>query len=115
MSKLRVAVVGAKGRIGSEAVRAVEAAADLELVAALGRGDKLETLADQGVQVAVELTTPGRSWATSTSVYGTASTPSSGRPAGPRTASRSCAPPSPRPRRPECSSRLTSPSAPSSP
>ncbi|MFJ7421090.1 4-hydroxy-tetrahydrodipicolinate reductase [Streptomyces uncialis] len=59
MSKLRVAVIGAKGRIGSEAVRAVEAAADLELVAALGRGDKLETLADQGVQVAVELTTPG--------------------------------------------------------
>lgn len=36
MSKLRVAVLGAKGRIGSEAVRAVEAADDLELVAALG-------------------------------------------------------------------------------
>lgn len=36
MSKLRVAVVGAKGRIGSEAVRAVEAADDMELVAALG-------------------------------------------------------------------------------
>ena len=46
MSKLRVAVLGAKGRIGSEAVRAVEAAEDMELVAALGRGDKLETLAD---------------------------------------------------------------------
>lgn len=57
-SKLRVAVLGAKGRIGSEAVRAVEAADDLELVAALGRGDKLETLADTGAQVAVELTTP---------------------------------------------------------
>ncbi|MFE5939323.1 4-hydroxy-tetrahydrodipicolinate reductase [Streptomyces sp. NPDC056470] len=58
MSKLRVAVVGAKGRIGSEAVRAVEAAEDMELVAALGRGDKLETLAEAGAQVAVELTTP---------------------------------------------------------
>ncbi|MDH2393109.1 4-hydroxy-tetrahydrodipicolinate reductase [Streptomyces sp. HNM0663] len=58
MSKLRVAVLGAKGRIGSEAVRAVEAAEDMELVAALGRGDKLETLVDQGAQVAVELTTP---------------------------------------------------------
>ncbi|MCH5675764.1 4-hydroxy-tetrahydrodipicolinate reductase [Streptomyces gilvus] len=58
MSKLRVAVLGAKGRIGSEAVRAVEAAEDLELVAALGRGDKLETLAETGAQVAVELTTP---------------------------------------------------------
>jgi 4-hydroxy-tetrahydrodipicolinate reductase len=58
MSKLRVAVLGAKGRIGAEAVRAVEAAEDMELVAALGRGDKLETLADTGAQVAVELTTP---------------------------------------------------------
>ncbi|MGW7417576.1 4-hydroxy-tetrahydrodipicolinate reductase [Streptomyces sp. NPDC054863] len=58
MSKLRVAVLGAKGRIGSEAVRAVEAAEDLELVAALGRGDKLDTLTESGAQVVVELTTP---------------------------------------------------------
>ncbi|MBT2447007.1 4-hydroxy-tetrahydrodipicolinate reductase [Streptomyces sp. ISL-43] len=58
MSKLRVAVLGAQGRIGSEAVKAVEAAEDMELVAALGRGDKLETLAEAGAQVAVELTTP---------------------------------------------------------
>ena len=58
MSKLRVAVLGAKGRIGSEAVRAVEAADDMELVAALGRGDKLETLVEAGAQVVVELTTP---------------------------------------------------------
>ncbi|MFF7205936.1 MULTISPECIES: 4-hydroxy-tetrahydrodipicolinate reductase [unclassified Streptomyces] len=58
MSKLRVAVLGAGGRIGSEAVQAVEAAEDMELVAALGRGDKLEALVDAGAQVAVELTTP---------------------------------------------------------
>ncbi|MEU5430096.1 4-hydroxy-tetrahydrodipicolinate reductase [Streptomyces olivoreticuli] len=58
MSKLRVAVIGAHGRIGSEAVRAVEAAEDMELVAALGRGDKLETLTEAGAQVAVELTHP---------------------------------------------------------
>ncbi|MEW1638762.1 4-hydroxy-tetrahydrodipicolinate reductase [Streptomyces sp. NPDC093801] len=58
MSKLRVAVLGARGRIGSEAVKAVEAAEDMELVAALGRGDKLATLAEAGAQVAVELTTP---------------------------------------------------------
>ncbi|KOU17992.1 dihydrodipicolinate reductase [Streptomyces sp. WM6372] len=57
-SKLRVAVLGAQGRIGSEAVKAVEAAEDMELVAALGRGDKLETVAEAGAQVAVELTTP---------------------------------------------------------
>ncbi|GAA3042294.1 4-hydroxy-tetrahydrodipicolinate reductase [Streptomyces olivoverticillatus] len=58
MSKLRVAVVGAKGRIGSEAVRAVEAAEDMELVAALGRGDKLDALTEAGAQVVVELTHP---------------------------------------------------------
>jgi 4-hydroxy-tetrahydrodipicolinate reductase len=58
MSKLRVAVLGAKGRIGSEAVRAVEAAPDMELVAALGRNDSLETLQGSGAQVVVELTTP---------------------------------------------------------
>ncbi|MEV7287400.1 4-hydroxy-tetrahydrodipicolinate reductase [Streptomyces sp. NPDC093252] len=58
MSKLRVAVLGAKGRIGSEAVRAVEAADDMELVAALGRGDARETLTDSGAQVAVDLTVP---------------------------------------------------------
>ncbi|MFD4791237.1 4-hydroxy-tetrahydrodipicolinate reductase [Streptomyces sp. NPDC058459] len=58
MSKLRVAVLGGGGRIGSEAVRAVEAAEDMELVASLGRGDKLETLVEAGAQVAVDLTTP---------------------------------------------------------
>ncbi|MFD9815956.1 4-hydroxy-tetrahydrodipicolinate reductase [Streptomyces sp. NPDC059080] len=58
MSKLRVAVIGAKGRIGSEAVKAVEAAEDMELVAALGRGDSLEALTGAGAQVAVELTHP---------------------------------------------------------
>ncbi|MHB9858664.1 4-hydroxy-tetrahydrodipicolinate reductase [Streptomyces sp. YIM S03343] len=58
MSKLRVAVLGAKGRIGSEAARAVEAADDLELVAALDRDDPLDRLTESGAQVAVELTTP---------------------------------------------------------
>ncbi|MFJ5927843.1 4-hydroxy-tetrahydrodipicolinate reductase [Kitasatospora sp. NPDC092948] len=55
---LRVAVIGAKGRIGSEAVKAVEAAEGLELVAALGRDSKLTELTDAGVDVAVELTHP---------------------------------------------------------
>ncbi|MFI6349928.1 4-hydroxy-tetrahydrodipicolinate reductase [Streptomyces sp. NPDC050560] len=58
MSKLRVAVLGARGRLGSEAARAVEAADDMDLVAALGRGDRLETLTESGAQVVVELTTP---------------------------------------------------------
>ncbi|NEB06213.1 4-hydroxy-tetrahydrodipicolinate reductase [Streptomyces sp. SID13726] len=58
MSKLRVAVLGAKGRIGAEAVKAVEAAEDMELVAALGRGDDLAALTEAGAEVVVELTTP---------------------------------------------------------
>ncbi|GAB2629942.1 4-hydroxy-tetrahydrodipicolinate reductase [Streptomyces capparidis] len=57
-SRLRVGVIGARGRMGAEAVQAVEAAGDLELVAALGRGDKLEQLVEAGAQVAVELTHP---------------------------------------------------------
>ena len=35
----KVAVLGAAGRMGSEAVRAVNTSADMDLVAALGRGD----------------------------------------------------------------------------
>ncbi|UCM90813.1 4-hydroxy-tetrahydrodipicolinate reductase [Streptomyces marincola] len=58
MSKLRVAVIGARGRMGAEAVRAVSAADDMELVAALGRGDPLTALTDAGAEIAVELTHP---------------------------------------------------------
>jgi 4-hydroxy-tetrahydrodipicolinate reductase len=55
---LRVAVIGATGRIGSEAVKAVEAAPDLELVAALSSKSDLAEVTDAGAQVAVELTHP---------------------------------------------------------
>jgi 4-hydroxy-tetrahydrodipicolinate reductase len=55
---IRVAVVGASGRMGREACRAVEAADDLELVARIGRGDPLEAMTDAGAQVAVELSVP---------------------------------------------------------
>ncbi|MBU7596060.1 4-hydroxy-tetrahydrodipicolinate reductase [Streptomyces sp. P38-E01] len=58
MSKPRVAVIGAGGRMGAEAVRAVESAEDLELVAALGRGDSLDALTGAGAEIAVELTHP---------------------------------------------------------
>ena len=58
MSKLRVAVIGAKGRIGSAAAGAVEAADDLDLVAAIDRDDPLDSLTAAGAQVAVELTHP---------------------------------------------------------
>ncbi|MFB9378065.1 4-hydroxy-tetrahydrodipicolinate reductase [Kineococcus gynurae] len=55
-SPIRVAVTGARGRMGSEAVAAVQAAPDLELVAALGRGD--DRAAAEGADVLVDLTVP---------------------------------------------------------
>jgi 4-hydroxy-tetrahydrodipicolinate reductase len=53
---LRVGVVGAYGRMGSEVCRAVEAEDDLELMARVGRRDSLDSLS--GADVAVELSTP---------------------------------------------------------
>lgn len=55
---LKVAVLGAKGRIGSAAVAAITAAPDMELVAALGRNDSLELLLEHGAQIVVDLTVP---------------------------------------------------------
>jgi 4-hydroxy-tetrahydrodipicolinate reductase len=55
---IKVAVLGARGRMGSEVVKAVNEAGDLELVAALDLGDSLETLVSTGAQVVVDFTTP---------------------------------------------------------
>ena len=56
---IRVAVAGAGGRMGTEAVKAVSGAADMELVAALHRGDNLPaSLAETKPDVLVELTVP---------------------------------------------------------
>ncbi len=54
----RVAVIGARGRMGAEVCRAVEAAEDLSLVAQVDLGDSLDALASAGAQVAVDFTTP---------------------------------------------------------
>ena len=54
----RVAVLGAAGRMGAAACRAVEDAGDLELVARIGRGDDLTAVADAGAEVAIDLTVP---------------------------------------------------------
>jgi 4-hydroxy-tetrahydrodipicolinate reductase len=51
----RVAVFGARGRMGSEVVRAVEAADDLQLVASLDAGDEPDL---SGADVAVDFTSP---------------------------------------------------------
>ena len=56
--QLPVAVLGAHGRMGAEAVKAVEAASDMKLVAALGRGDSLDTLSSSGARIIVDLTVP---------------------------------------------------------
>lgn len=53
-----VAVLGAHGRMGSAAVRAVQDAPDLELVAALGREDDREDAARAGARVVIDLTVP---------------------------------------------------------
>jgi 4-hydroxy-tetrahydrodipicolinate reductase len=55
---IKVAVLGARGRMGSEVVKAVNEANDLELVAQLDLGDSLDVLVSSGAQVAVDFTTP---------------------------------------------------------
>ena len=55
---MKVAVIGAAGRMGSTVVEAVESAPDLELVAAVDAGDELDALRQAGAQVAVDFTVP---------------------------------------------------------
>jgi len=55
---IKVGVLGSRGRMGSEVVKAVTEASDLELVAALDLGDSLDTLVTSGAQVVVDFTTP---------------------------------------------------------
>lgn len=56
---IKVGVLGAKGRMGSEVCRAVDGAEDLELVAALDVDDAPSGLVDAGAQVVVDFTHPG--------------------------------------------------------
>lgn len=53
---IRVGVLGARGRMGAEVVRAVRAAEDMELVAEVDAGDSREPL--RAAQVAVDFTHP---------------------------------------------------------
>ncbi|MFM2437952.1 MAG: hypothetical protein RLZ55_769 [Actinomycetota bacterium] len=55
---LRVGVLGAQGRMGREVCRAVDAAEDMDLGAALDVGDDLAGLVAAGVEVVVDFTTP---------------------------------------------------------
>jgi 4-hydroxy-tetrahydrodipicolinate reductase len=56
---IRVAVLGAKGRMGKTVVEAVEAAPDMALAAAIDVGDPISRLGERGAQVAVDFTVPG--------------------------------------------------------
>ncbi|OLT38495.1 4-hydroxy-tetrahydrodipicolinate reductase [Saccharomonospora sp. CUA-673] len=57
-SPIRVGVLGHTGRMGAETVRAVDGAPDMELVATVGSGDSLDTLAEAKVDVVVDFTHP---------------------------------------------------------
>jgi len=57
-AKIRVAVLGARGRMGAEVVKAVTNTSDLELVAQLDLGDSLDQLVATKAQVVVDFTTP---------------------------------------------------------
>jgi 4-hydroxy-tetrahydrodipicolinate reductase len=55
---IRVGVLGAQGRMGTEVCRAVDAAEDLELVAMIARGDGLFSATDAAAEVVVDFTRP---------------------------------------------------------
>ena len=55
---IRVGVIGALGRGGRSVCAAVSAAPDLELVAAIDKGDPLERLVENGCEVVVDFTHP---------------------------------------------------------
>mgnify|MGYP000679810313 CR=1 FL=1 len=55
---IKVGVLGAKGRMGSEAVKAISAASDLEVVAQIDLGDSLDQLISSGAQTIVDFTHP---------------------------------------------------------
>ena len=55
---MKVAVLGAKGRMGAETVAAIESAADLTLSSALDLGDSLDQLIKSGTEVVVDFTHP---------------------------------------------------------
>ena len=57
-AKIRVGVLGARGRMGAEVVKAVNNSTDLELVAELDLGDSLDQLLSSEAQVVVDFTTP---------------------------------------------------------
>ena len=56
---IKVAVFGARGRMGSETVKALTAADGIEVVAEVDARDSLDALTEAGAEVAVDFTNPG--------------------------------------------------------
>ena len=56
---MRVGVLGARGKVGSEVCRAVDEAAGLELVAEIDEGDEIDALVRNGAEAVVDFTHPG--------------------------------------------------------
>ena len=56
---IKVAVLGAHGRMGSETVKALTAADGIEVVAEVDVDDSLDALTEAGAEVAVDFTNPG--------------------------------------------------------
>ncbi len=54
----KVGVLGARGKVGREVCRALEAADDLDLVAEVDAGDEIETLVAAGADAVVDFTHP---------------------------------------------------------
>ena len=55
---MKVAVLGAKGRMGAKTVAAIESASDLTLSSALDLGDSLDQLVKTGTEVVIDFTHP---------------------------------------------------------
>jgi 4-hydroxy-tetrahydrodipicolinate reductase len=57
-TKQKVGVLGARGKVGAEVCRAVDEAADLELVASVDAGDDINELVSSGAEAVVDFTHP---------------------------------------------------------
>ncbi|MGH3331649.1 MAG: 4-hydroxy-tetrahydrodipicolinate reductase [Nocardioidaceae bacterium] len=55
---MKVGVLGARGKVGGQVVAAVEAAEDMELVAAVDAGDSVDELVRAGAEAVVDFTHP---------------------------------------------------------
>src|SRR4051794_34691275 len=55
----RVAVLGAKGRMGTESIRALSAADGIEVVAEIDIDDSLDLIAEHDADVVLDFTSPG--------------------------------------------------------